>query len=338
VRALSDGLARYGVSSGASRETSGNSCEHDALESELATWLGCEAVLLLPDGATANLALAQGIAGVVKAASIDELAHPSLSAAAAGAGLVVHRHEHRHHAIPFRYSVRAAAGPSTIRGLSSDIALMTDTVFSVARRDRAYPRAGRRSREPRRHARARRLPRHRCDRRGRSRGARVRGGPHDRVLLTSTLSKALGCYGGFIAGSRRWIEQIRTRSQTYIGTDADPSGGRGAARAASRLAFANGELVGRLSDEPRPLPRRRRRALRALGAHRVAGVRPRARDERAHAVGARQVARRRNPGAVRALPGGEEHGNFRIVVTAAHTFEQIDRLAAALRRRLGEAR
>ena len=337
VRALHDGLARHGISSGASRETSGNSCEHDALERELAQWLGCESVLLLPDGATANLALAQGIAGFVRAASIDELAHPTLSDSAAAAGLVVNRHEHLHRgSLPVFGSRRGwwfnHPGPS------SDVALMTDTVFP-SRGEIAPIRELVDDLESHDGL----LVLDDCHGTGvigaSGRGALEYAGiRNDRVLVTSTLSKALGCYGGLVAGSRSWIGRIRERSQTYIGTTPIPPAVAAAARVASRLAFANGELVGRLRANIEHF-RSAVDGLFALSPHTELPVFGFALEtsERMQSV----HDKLRADGILAPYvhyPGGAENGNFRIVVTAAHTFEQIDRLAGALRRRLGEAR
>src|SRR5689334_13151260 len=61
IAALEKGVREFGVSSGASRETTGNTVAHDELEGELARFLGVEAVLLTPDGYLSNLIAAQGL-------------------------------------------------------------------------------------------------------------------------------------------------------------------------------------------------------------------------------------------------------------------------------------
>ena len=50
IAALAESLALYGVSCGASRETTGNTCAHEELERDAARFLGCEQALLAPDG------------------------------------------------------------------------------------------------------------------------------------------------------------------------------------------------------------------------------------------------------------------------------------------------
>ena len=325
VRALSDGLARYGVSSGASRETSGNSCEHDALERELAMWLDCEQVLLMPDGYTANLAIADIRLGALTA-HIDELGHPSLFDAA---------RVHSRTAITYPHLDLKEA--SNLLPLFFEAFVMSDTVFpsrgeiAPMRELATLVKKG-----------GGVLVLDDCHGTGvigaTGRGAFEYAGIHDEhVLLTSTLSKALGCYGGFIAGSGRWIDQIRAHSKIYIGTTPIPPAVAAAARVASRLAFANGELVGRLRANIEHF-RSAVDGLFALSAHTELPVFGFALEtsERMQSV----HDKLRADGILAPYvhyPGGDENGNFRIVVTAAHTFEQIDRLAGALRRRLGEA-
>src|SRR5688572_13719485 len=95
LEALAAGAEQYGLSAGASRETTGNSVEHDLLELELARATGAEAALLCPEGFTANVALAQALAPDHALAVIDEAAHPSLFDAARAAGMEVETFEHR---------------------------------------------------------------------------------------------------------------------------------------------------------------------------------------------------------------------------------------------------
>lgn len=337
VRALADGLARYGVSSGASRETTGNTLEHDALESELAQWLGCEAVLLTPEGATANLSLAQGLVGMTKVACIDELAHPSLFDAAAAAGFSVHAYAHGHFgSVPMFAS--AFASPACLPAPSREVAMFTDSVFP-SRGEIAPLRQLAEDLE----CHDGLLVIDDCHGtgvigdtgRGAFEYARVRS---DRALLTSTLSKALGCYGGFVAGPRRWIERIRERSQAYVGTTPIPPAVAAAVRVALKLAFGEGELLARLRANVEHL-RSRLDGLFPLSAHRELPVFAFSLElrERMQALHDALLAEGILAPYVN-YPGGPANGNFRIVVTAAHSSEQIDRLATSLRKHLERAR
>src|SRR3954469_24502485 len=59
--AVREGLSRYGISTTASRETTGNTLVHDQLEKDLAGFLHQEAAILVAEGYTANIAVAQAL-------------------------------------------------------------------------------------------------------------------------------------------------------------------------------------------------------------------------------------------------------------------------------------
>src|SRR4051812_18451295 len=92
--AVREGLQRYGISTTASRETTGNTAAHDALEHELASFLQQEAAILTAEGYTANIAVAQALSENHGVALIDARAHRSLRSAANAAGMQVFEYEH----------------------------------------------------------------------------------------------------------------------------------------------------------------------------------------------------------------------------------------------------
>ncbi len=328
VAALVEGAARCGVSAGASRETSGNSCEHEGLEADLARRLGFEAALLLPEGYTANFALAQAIADERDTALIDEASHASLFDAAALARLeviaVAHGDVER-----FRKLLGERDGRRTV--------LMSDAVFPS--RGRIAP-----ARELATLAATSGalLVLDDCHGTGVV-GAHGRGvheeldlsGEH--VVVTSTLSKALGCYGGFVAGSARCIRRVRERSNVYVGSTPIPPALAAAGRVALELAYEDDGLVRRM--------RANSACLRA-GFERL-GLRTPSADVPVFAFELESAARmQRLHEELKAehilapyvhYPGGPSAGNFRVVVTAAHESEHLDRLVAALTRLMERA-
>src|SRR3954471_23870217 len=92
--AVREGLSRSGTSRPASRETTGNTVIHDKLEVELAAFFRQEAAILLAEGYTANIAVAQALSRRHGVALIDARAHRSLRSAANAAGMQVFEYEH----------------------------------------------------------------------------------------------------------------------------------------------------------------------------------------------------------------------------------------------------
>jgi len=325
LEAADDAARRFGLSSGASRETTGNCTLYDELERDLAARFGVEAALLAPEGYLANLVAIQALADEHRVALIDDAAHPSLFDAARAAQLEVH--SCRHGALD-EFDEQAATHSE--RG----VVLMTDSVFP---------------------SRGELAPARELDAIARRRGATLllddchgtgvigaRGlgvlereelrAPH--VVVTSTFSKALGAYGGFVLGSSERIARARTRSTAYIGSTPPPPSCAGAALAALRLAFDGDALVRDLRRNSAQLAD----GFRGLGLPTSSELLPvfafTLRD--GDAMDTLHV-RLRAAGVfapyVRYL-GSPSAGNFRIVVNSAHRPEDIDRLLESLEREL----
>ncbi|MBM3072046.1 8-amino-7-oxononanoate synthase [Lelliottia sp. RWM.1] len=82
VRAWQDGAARYGVGSGGSGHVSGYTTAHQALEEQLADWLGYPRALLFISGFAANQAVITALMGKDDRIVADRLSHASLLEAA----------------------------------------------------------------------------------------------------------------------------------------------------------------------------------------------------------------------------------------------------------------
>ncbi len=312
----------YGVSTSASRETSGNTPIHEALEAAVADFISCGRGdgLLLPDGYTANLAALQGLEETHSFAVVDSRAHRSLFDAARLAGLPVVTYPHR--------DVDALAG--LLADLRGRAAVLTDGVFAA---DGAVaPLVG---------VLGVLRPgdvllvddchgfcvlgdggRGTCD----ALGIRLDG----RVVVTTTLAKGLGCGGGVVVGEGTLIERIRARSTAYICTT--PT--------SPLVASAGLAAIGLVRDEPGRVSRLQWNAVLLGDACGVDKA-----DGRATPISAftppTGVSGPAMAGVLRRsgvyvpwvrYPGGPGAVYFRASVTSAHTAEQIELLGDAIRR------
>ncbi|HZW10801.1 MAG TPA: pyridoxal phosphate-dependent aminotransferase family protein [Phycisphaerales bacterium] len=325
IATIGQATARYGLSSSASRETTGNAASHDALEAELADFLALERVLLVPDGYTANIAALQALAGSVTHAVIDARAHVSLRDAANTAGLEI---------VPFHHRdpKSLAAALRAIR--PGRAAVLTDGVFTahgacapVAELLAAIGPDDR-------------LVVDDCHGLGvlgpGGRGTLARLGIRDaRVVVTSSLAKGLGCAGGMVAGAAEVVGRTRRATAYVCTTPIAPAMAEGTRAALAvlradpwrveRLAANSARLHARLvelrlgeaSDGP-PTP---------IAAFTL-GDKP----EMERAATALAAEGLRVP--LISYPNGPADAYFRVTVNAEHTPEHIDLLAAALGRRL----
>lgn len=341
--ALNVGLSRYGLTTTASRETTGNTLLHEALETELATFAGHEHAILAAEGYTANFMCCQALASPsatsvsqgIGVAIVDAQCHRSIRNAAAAAGMQVVDFEH--------LSVESASWLAS-RYADQGVCIMTDSVFAA---DGAVaPLPGLLAALPPHLGSSRacllvddchgfcvlgRDGRGATDHHGlvslAANGARA----HDpRVVVTTTLAKGLGCYGGVVMGKAPFIRAVRERAWVYRSSTPVPPPIAEAARAALSVLRTDPSLMSSLRRNADMT----RDALQRLGLPVPAAGVPiftfaLASVERMRAVYERLLG----AGILAPLidyPGGPTPLYFRIVVNAAHTPEQIARLAAAL--------
>lgn len=314
-------IARFGLSTSASRETTGNTLVHQDLETTLTNFCGHDAGLLVPDGYIANLAAMQALARLgVRDAAVDERAHASLRDAAAMAGMRVH---------PFRHRDADDAGRA-IERCPGPAVLATDSVFAA---DGAIAPAIdlQEAVRPQDH-----LLLDDCHgfgvlgRNGRGLADEL-GLRSGRLLVTTTLAKALGCAGGMVMGSTTIIDAARMHSTAYICTTP----------CSPVLAAAALEAIRVLEDEPSLHQRLRANtvSLRGLLADHF-GVDPTAPAPIiAFTAGTPDHMRIIHRDALDAgvlaplveYPGGPAPLYFRLAVSACHTENQIELLSQTLR-------
>ena len=234
--ALIAAMPDFGISTTASRETTGNTLAHEELETTLSRFLEQEHAILSAEGYTANFIALQTIAQTCRIAIIDSQAHRSIRHAAIAAGMQVFDYEHLSPA-----SAQWLVGQYADQG----IAIITDSVFAADGAIAPLP------------ALLGVLPAKRsfllvddchgfCVLGRGGRGAVNHFGLNDpRIVITTTLAKGLGCYGGVVAGRRSFIDQAQQTAWVYRGSTPVPPAIARACTSAVSLLEADSPATGR---------------------------------------------------------------------------------------------
>jgi 8-amino-7-oxononanoate synthase len=215
---------RYGSGSGAARLVTGTSPEHLAIEERIARFKDTEAALLFPTGWQLNAAV---LAALLKAAPgillfTDRLIHGSLHAGAADHRQIRFRHNDLDHLE--QLLARHAGGPKLI---------VTESVFSMDG-DRAD--IGRLAALAKAHDAFLYLDEaHATGVLGPQGAGLSRDVPGGVDLVMGTFSKAMGCFGAYVAGSRLLIDYLVNACGGFLFSTAPPPAMLGAIDAALDL-------------------------------------------------------------------------------------------------------
>ena len=228
VDALQDSAARSGAGGVASHLVCGHHAAHDALEHEMADWLGTPRALLFGSGYAANLAVVQSLLGDGDTCVQDKLNHASLIDAARLADCRLRRYPHgdvegairQLRALPEGAAMIATDGVFSMDG---DVAPLRELAL-VARAQHALLYVDDA------HGIGVRGP----DGRGSVAAARL--DVSQVPLQLATLGKALGCYGAVVCGDEALVRHIAETARPYIYTTALPPAQAAAALAAVKLA------------------------------------------------------------------------------------------------------
>jgi 8-amino-7-oxononanoate synthase len=206
---------------------SGHTVWHQRLERELAEFEGCEAALVFTSGFAANVGTICALAGRGDAVFGDELNHASLIDGCRLSRAEVFIYPHRDLAV-LQSQLRDS-------GRFRRRLMVTDSVFSM---DGDFAPLGQLADLARRHdamllvdeAHATGV----LGQQGRGLAEHV-GIESASIIRIGTLSKALGCSGGFVAGSRSLIDWLTNRSRPYVFSTAFPPANAAAAIAALKI-------------------------------------------------------------------------------------------------------
>ena len=317
---------RQGSGSGASRLVTGTSPEHLALEAKIARFKGTEAALLFASGWQLNAAV---LAALLKAAPgtllfTDRLIHGSLHAGAAGHRQIRFRHNDLDHLEQLLDGHADQDGPRLI---------VTESVFSMDGDQVDLDRLSRIARAQ--DAFVYLDEAHATGVLGPMGAGLSRACPGAADLVMGTFSKAMGCFGAYVAGSRLLIDFLVNCCGGFIFSTAPPPAMLGAIDAALDLVPGMDAERQRLSHHGDHL----RQRLAAAGLDTadsstqivpvIVGDAERALALSDALAGDGLLAAAIRPPTV---PPGTSR--LRIALQAAHNAEEIDRLAETLVRRL----
>lgn len=312
-----------GTGSGAAALISGYNREHQALEEELADFLGRPRALLFSSGWAANLGVIRALAGRRDSVIADELNHASLID---GGRLSGAQYLRANHADLNAWAVALAAADGEQR------LAVTDSVFSMDGDIAPLPQLA-----------------ELCATRDATlmvddaHGLGVLG-PHGEgavhaaglgvpevPVYVATLGKSLGCGGAFVAGSEALIEYLIQRARTWVFSTAPPPAIAAAAHRALRIVREEPQHRERLLANVR----RFRAGARQLGiplSDSETPIQPLVLGQEQRALDLSQALFDRGYWVAAIRPPTVPHGTSRLRITfsAAHTAEQIDGLLEGL--------
>ncbi|TCP15108.1 8-amino-7-oxononanoate synthase [Crenobacter luteus] len=323
AEAMADGVARWGTGSGASHLVAGHHAAHEALEDELAVWLGLPAALTFGSGYSANLAVVTSLVGRGDAVFADRLNHASLNDACQLSRATFRRFVHNDldHLERLLATTPAATrliAVDAVYSMDGDEAPL-DGLLTLAERYDAWLYLD---------------DAHGFGVLGDGRGSlhehpRLLG--HPLVVYMATLGKAAGVAGACVAGSRELVDWLVNRARPYIYTTAQPPAVAEACRAALRVMAAEPARRARLAAHIVRLRRAADAKVWPLTASRTP-IQP-------IIIGRNEAvlqcaARLREAGlwvpAIRPPTVPEGGARLRVSLTAAHEGADIDRLIDAL--------
>jgi len=314
-RAAVEAVERWGVGAGASRLVCGNLAPYEELETKLAVFKRKEAAIVFGSGYAANIGTITALVGEGDVVILDKLDHASIIDGARQSGATLRVYPHKN----LRKLEEILQQSNTARR----VLIITETIFSMD--GDAAPLAEIAALKEKYGAWLMLDEAHATGVFGKNRrGLAEECGVEEKVDVTlGTLSKALGCVGGFVVGNQVLIDFLRNRARSLIYSTALPPAMCAAATAALDIVA---------SDEGMHRRDRLWTNVRALGAQ--SPIHPVIVGDETAAVALSQKLYDRGifVPAIRypTVPKGK--ARLRVTVSATHSPEDIQRLQNELSR------
>ncbi|MBI5686290.1 MAG: 8-amino-7-oxononanoate synthase [Verrucomicrobia bacterium] len=247
-------IERYGVGAGASRLVSGNLAPYAELETRLAAFKGKEAAVVFGSGYAANTGTICALVGKGDTVILDKLDHASIVDGARQSGATIRVYPHGDLNKLEKLLKLGSAGKMPALPGGCRTLIITETVFSMD--GDVAPLREIVELKDRYGAWLMIDEAHATGLYGkRRRGVAEALGVEDRVDATlGTLSKALGCVGGFVCGSRALVDLLINRARSLVYSTALPPAMVAAASAAVEFVLSGagearcGELWRRVNE------------------------------------------------------------------------------------------
>ncbi len=321
LRAMQEGVKKFGLNVAASRMTTGNHLLYGKLEAALENFFDCESALLVSNGYATNLVVAQALAGDFSHVIVDEKAHGSLMDAAIFFECPIIKFKQRD--IEDLQQIVGRIGKNTKPILLADGVFSHDGSLSPLSK---YLKV---------------LPKSAVLLVDDAHGAGTLGDTgkgtielqaidRRRVIQTITLSKAFGAYGGAILGSRPLREKILSNSRMFVGSTPLPLPLANAALMAVRVLKTGINLRRRLVQNVNYV----KGALSKAGVKTspppspLVAIVPETQDE-AEKLKARCLANGVFPSLIK-YGEGPQNGYFRFAISSEHTRKQLEALLKAI--------
>jgi 8-amino-7-oxononanoate synthase len=254
-QAAIDCIRRYGLSTGTSRGGYGEHPVYERLDNELRAFLDAGRALYFASGYLGGMIICQGLRDDCQRIFIDERAHFSVFDAARAAGKPLHTFPHldpQGLEESLRRELQPGERPLVLSDgvfpISGEIAPLPELMRAVE------PYAGIVALDDAHAAGV--LGAH-----GRGTADYFNISPSDRLVASATLSKALGGFGGILAGGTAQIDWLERNSKVYVAASPPPLPAAAASAQALQIARLQPDLRARLHENVRLA----RQGLRALG-------------------------------------------------------------------------
>jgi amino acid adenylation domain-containing protein len=324
IAAARDALARYGTGMGTSAAASGMTDLHLTFEREFAELVGKPAACLFPTGYTANVGAVAGLLGKHDVVVIDQLCHASIVDGARLCGATIRSFRHNDAADLDSVLASECSPYRTALVVFEGVYSMGEGAAPVADLVRTAKRHGALVLVDEAHSFGFYGPR--------GAGICAAQGVSEQVdFIMTTLSKSLGSLGGVVAAREEHIALLKSSARAYIFQASISPADTAAALASLQRIRSDDALRERLWDTARYMRRRFVDAGYDLGSGDGPIVTPHFGDkDKLYALVEALYRRGIQTSAVTYPIVEAGRGRLRLICSAAHTREDVDRTLDAL--------